>query len=359
MGKPRLVLIDAGWFVGRNARHWSRKGSMRRAHYKWIVKPAKPNAYMFVKACRKTVFNDFQYLDLRMSQLRVSPKYGNSEVLVCYDGIKARQRRGLVQSSYKGNRSILTDSSVYDAESYEIHDLREDFAKWSINPMHPRKGWSGIYDDYKEADDLIAEKVLEAFEDDEVEDIVIFTGDSDLHQIYAWEVPEGKTLRISNVQEVISPESIEENTGVSLAQFVDWKSLNGDSSDNISGIPGLGPVKATKLISEYGTLDAMPENEFIRYEVVDSESVCATLKDYREEEGLSNYRVEKDYGYFWKSLETMKRKYLTYDEYASIESLIDPADFEQRNYHSLILSNRHLIRLPFEMPESLTLDSEV
>ena len=144
--------------------------------------------------------------------------------------------------------------------------------------------------------------------------------DRDLHQIYAWDIPEGKTLRISNVQEVITPESIEESTGVSLAQFVDWKSLNGDSSDNISGIPGLGPVKATKLISEYGTLDAMPENEFIRYEVIDPESVCATLKDYREEEGLSNYRVEKDYGYFWKSLETKKRKYLTYDEYASIGS---------------------------------------
>ena len=163
-------------------------------------------------------------------------------------------------------------------------------------------------------------------------------------------------MRISNVQEVISPDSVEESTGVELAQFVDWKSLNGDTSDNISGIPGLGPVKATKLITQYGTLDAMPAHEFIRYEVVDSQSVCDTLKEYREDNGLSNYRVEKDYGYFWKSLETMKRKYLTYDEYASIESLIDPSDFEERNYHSLILSNRHLIRLPFEMSETPTLD---
>ena len=122
MAKPRLVLIDAGWFVGRNARHWSPKGSMRRAHYKWIVKPANPNAYMFVKACRKTVFNDFQYLDLRMSQLRVSPKYGNSEVLVCYDGVKARQRRGLVQSSYKGNRSILTDTSAVSYTHLRAHE---------------------------------------------------------------------------------------------------------------------------------------------------------------------------------------------------------------------------------------------
>jgi len=356
VGKPRLVLIDAGWFVGRNARHWSPKGAMRRAHQKWIVRSKKPNAYMFVQACRKTVFNDFKYLDLRMSQLRVSPKYGNSEVFVCYDGIKARQRRGLIDSAYKGNRAVLPDSSIYDAESYEIHDLREDFGKWSINPMHPRKGWKGVYDDYKEADDLIAEKVLEAFEDDEVEDIVIFSGDSDLHQLYAWELPEGKTLRISNVQEVITPESIADKTGVAITQFLDWKALTGDSTDNIKGIPRLGPVKATKLINEHSCLDDIPPELFIRYRVLESEEVSEFLKGYREENELSNYRVEKDYGYFWKSLETMKREYLTDEEYASISSIVPSELFQQLDYRPLIHSNRVLMSLPFEMPETLTLD---
>ena len=68
-----------------------------------------------------------------MSKLHMSPKYGNAEVFVCYDGISARQRRGLIDSAYKGNRAIIEDDSVYDAESYKIHDLREDFQKWSIN----------------------------------------------------------------------------------------------------------------------------------------------------------------------------------------------------------------------------------
>ena len=110
-----------------------------------------------------------------------------------------------------------------------------------------RHGWTGIYEEYKEADDIIAEKVLEAFENPDIKDILIFTQDSDLHQLYSWDLPEGKTLRISNVQNVINPSDIETDLGISLNQFVDWKSLTGDTTDNITSIPGLGPVKALNL----------------------------------------------------------------------------------------------------------------
>lgn len=349
MSKPRLVLIDAGWFVGRNARHWSSKGAMRRAHLKWIVRSKKPNAYMFVKACRKTVINDFKYLDLRMSQLRVSPKYGNSEVFVCYDGIKARQRRGHINSAYKGNRAVLPESATYDAETYETHDIREDFQKWSINPMHPRHGWTGIYDDYKEADDIIAEKVLEAFDDPDIIDIVVFTGDSDIYQLYSWDIPSGKTLRISNVQKIITPKSIEEENKISMSQFVDWKSLTGDTTDNIAGIPGLGPVKAAKLITEHQTLDDIPPELLLRYKVLDAKEVASKLRDYREANELSHYRVEKDYGYFWKSLENQKRDLLTSEEYAAILPVLDESLFEQVDYGPIILENRKMIRLPFQI----------
>jgi 5'-3' exonuclease len=356
MSKKNLVLVDAGWFVGRNARHWSPKGGMKRAHYKWIVRAKKPNPFMFVKSCRKIVFNDFQYLDLRMTQMKVSPKFGNSEVIVCYDGINARQRRGLISSAYKGNRAILPDSTTYDAESYVIHDLREDFQKWSINPMHPRHGWTGLYDDYKEADDLIAEQVLEAFKDPAIENIVVFTGDSDIHQLYSWDLPAGKTLQISNVQKVITPAEIETNNKIKISQFVDWKSLTGDTTDNIISIPGLGPVKAAKLITTYGCLDDIPAEQFVRYQVQDADEVAAFLSGYRADNELTAYRVEKDYGYFWKSLESKKRDLLSVEEYASISSLIPAELFLKIDYGSLIQANRVMIQLPFEMPESLTTD---
>ena len=102
-----------------------------------------------------------------------------------------------------------------------------------------------------------AEKVLEAFENPEIENIVIFTGDSDIHQLYAWDLPAGKTLRISNVQNIIKPTDIETNNKIKMSQFVDWKSLTGDTTDNIVSIPGLGPVKAAKLINEFFSCDVM------------------------------------------------------------------------------------------------------
>ena len=169
-------------------------------------------------------------------------------------------------------------------------------------------------------------------------------------------MPAGKTLRISNVQNIIKPEDIETNNKIKMSQFVDWKSLTGDTTDNIVSIPGLGPVKAAKLINEYGSLDEIPVEQFVRYRVQDADEVAAFLSDYRDENELSAYRVEKDYGYFWKSLESKKRDLLTVEEYASISSLIPPDLFQKVDYGSLIQANRVMIRLPFEMPESLTTD---
>ena len=42
--------------------------------------------------------------------------------------------------------------------------------------------------------------------------------------------------------------------GISPRQFADYKGLVGDTSDNIPGVPGIGPKTATALIGEYGSL---------------------------------------------------------------------------------------------------------
>jgi len=174
-----------------------------------------------------------------------------------------------------------------------------------------------------------------------------------MHQLYSWDIPDGKTLRISNVQNVINPSDIESDLGISLNQFVDWKSLTGDTTDNITSIPGLGPVKAAKLITEYETLDNIPKELLVRYKVLDSEEVSKKLEDYREANELTFYRVEKDYGYFWKSLENKKRELLTNEEYNAILSILSPELFEEIDYNEAIQINRVLITLPFAQ-ESLS-----
>ena len=51
--------------------------------------------------------------------------------------------------------------------------------------------------------------------------------------------------------------AVEKKYGLKQAQFLDWKSLKGDSSDNIPGVPGIGEKGAVKLLQEYGDLDGI------------------------------------------------------------------------------------------------------
>lgn len=60
----------------------------------------------------------------------------------------------------------------------------------------------------------------------------------------------------SNI-ELFSPEHFEEKYGIKIDQFLDLKSLKGDSSDNIPGVPGIGEKGAVKLLESYGTLDGI------------------------------------------------------------------------------------------------------
>ena len=48
--------------------------------------------------------------------------------------------------------------------------------------------------------------------------------------------------------------------GVEPAQFADWKCLVGDKSDNIVGVPGVGPKNAAALLEKFGSLDCLMEH---------------------------------------------------------------------------------------------------
>ena len=63
----------------------------------------------------------------------------------------------------------------------------------------------------------------------------------------------------SNI-ELFHPESFTAKYGIRVDQFLDLKSLKGDSSDNIPGVPGIGEKTAVQLLSDYETLDGVYEN---------------------------------------------------------------------------------------------------
>ena len=104
-----------------------------------------------------------------------------------------------------------------------------------------------------EADDLMASLAAQAkaqgFE------VVLVSGDKDLFQLVDKQVTIWDTMKDLR----LGPEEVSEKLGIAPEQVVDYMALTGDSSDNVPGVPKVGPKTAAKLIAEYGSLEAVLE----------------------------------------------------------------------------------------------------
>ena len=105
--------------------------------------------------------------------------------------------------------------------------------------------------DGEEADDIIATMAFGASSANH--HVLIASNDKDFMQIVG---PRISLLRPDGKQSVlVDPEAVRERYGVSPEQIVDLFSLQGDSVDNIPGVPGVGEKTAAQLLQHYGTLD--------------------------------------------------------------------------------------------------------
>ena len=90
--------------------------------------------------------------------------------------------------------------------------------------------------------------------------VLIYSGDSDLHQLIDDNIRIITTSRNGEIIEYNKNLINEVYDGLNPNQIVDFKSLTGDSSDNIPGIPGVGKKTASKLLNEFKTLDSLSKN---------------------------------------------------------------------------------------------------
>ncbi|MBI4868717.1 MAG: DNA polymerase I [Candidatus Wallbacteria bacterium] len=91
-------------------------------------------------------------------------------------------------------------------------------------------------------------------------DVVIVTGDRDSLQLVTPNVKVLMTKRGVSETVLYDPERVQLDFGVTPEQFVDLKALQGDTSDNIPGVPSVGPKTAAKLIADHGSLDGVYAN---------------------------------------------------------------------------------------------------
>jgi DNA polymerase-1 len=102
-----------------------------------------------------------------------------------------------------------------------------------------------------EADDLIATYARQATEAGAK--VTIVSSDKDLMQL----VSDGVSMVDTMKNVVIGREAVKEKFGVYPEKMIELQSLVGDSTDNVPGIPGIGPKTAAQLLDEYGDLETL------------------------------------------------------------------------------------------------------
>ncbi|BAS27345.1 DNA polymerase I [Limnochorda pilosa] len=87
--------------------------------------------------------------------------------------------------------------------------------------------------------------------------VLLLTGDRDLLQLVDGSVSALLTRKGLSELERLDPPGVERLLGVPPEKVTDYKALVGDPSDNIPGVPGVGPKTAARLLAQYGSLEAV------------------------------------------------------------------------------------------------------
>ncbi|MEO1397232.1 MAG: DNA polymerase I [Pseudomonadota bacterium] len=147
--------------------------------------------------------------------------------------------RNEIYPEYKANR----DAPPEDLRS-QFAVIREATRAFDV-PCIEKEGF--------EADDLIATYARVAVEAGG--DVTIISSDKDLMQLVSPRVIMYDTMKDRRVGE----DEVVEKFGVGPEKMIDLQALSGDSTDNIPGVPGIGPKTAAQLLEEFGTLETLLE----------------------------------------------------------------------------------------------------
>ena len=205
--------------------------------------------------------------------LKIIRKVEPTHITVLFDGEHENDRSSL-NPDYKGNRIDYSEISEEDNPFSQLNDV---YAALDFIGIKHAETTSC------EADDLIAGYALTYGKESE---IIISSFDSDFFQLITDQV---SVLRYRGKDTVIcTPEYIKEKYGITPTQYADFKSLTGDTADNIKGADKVGLKTAASLLHEFGTL----ENILANAENIKKPSVKESI--IRNTERLkTNYKIIK------------------------------------------------------------------
>ncbi len=132
-----------------------------------------------------------------------------------------------------------------------------------------------------EADDIIGTLSLRA--EQEGMECIIVTGDNDSLQLVSDCTRVYMTKKGISEIEIYDPARVKDKWEVDPEQMIEIKALMGDTSDNIPGVPGVGPKTAMKLIKEFGSLETLYEH----LDQVSGKKLVENLRQYKDQAYMS------------------------------------------------------------------------
>jgi len=171
-----------------------------------------------------------------------------TKVVIVFDGVGGSNARRNLYPEYKTNRnaSRMTNYSIFSSKDEETESINNQMSRLiqylQCLPV------TVISIDGLEADDIIGylANKFQAYE--ETAKVTIMSADKDFLQLVSDKVHCYSPTK----KKIYTPKDILEEYGVSSNNFLNYKILMGDQSDNIPGISGLGPKKLIKLFPELG-----------------------------------------------------------------------------------------------------------
>ncbi len=171
--------------------------------------------------------------------LKMIDAFNPDGVVVAFDKGKPRVRMEMLPQ-YKAQRPPM-DPDLHA----QFPMIKELLAVLNV-PILQSEGWEG--------DDILG--TMARLGEEAGCDMLLVTGDRDMYQLVTEHVNVVSTRKGLSDVAIMTPESVDDlYHGITPALVPDFYGLKGDTSDNIPGVPGIGPKKASALIAQYGSLD--------------------------------------------------------------------------------------------------------
>lgn len=171
--------------------------------------------------------------------LKMIDAFNPDGVVVAFDKGKPRVRMEMLPQ-YKAQRPPM------DPDLHAQFPMIKELLNALNVPILQSEGWEG--------DDILG--TMARLGEEAGCDMLLVTGDRDMYQLVTEHVNVVSTRKGLSDVAIMTPESVDDlYHGITPALVPDFYGLKGDTSDNIPGVPGIGPKKASALIAQYGSLD--------------------------------------------------------------------------------------------------------